>query len=200
MMKIQTKNKIFTTLVVFISLFFTIASLYALKNIFSQQKKEKIQLMNNCPSFTIERTRGNNEDKTLLPIPIPNLNQQKYQHLITVEHKTTLNTNGLEITAPLYLKISPCYDTQTTFDHPEKYFNLSLKINNQEYEDTKRPLMILENGVGTIKIQISIEQKEIIEEKNPQLELIFDYELVDAQGKAFSGGSQTIENKIAQLT
>ncbi|WAN63313.1 hypothetical protein RS022_03890 [Candidatus Phytoplasma rubi] len=68
-MKIQTKNKIFTTLVVFISLFFTIASLYALKNYFAQKRKEKIQLINNYPSFTIERTGGNNEDKILLPIP-----------------------------------------------------------------------------------------------------------------------------------
>ncbi|MDC9032165.1 hypothetical protein [Columbia Basin potato purple top phytoplasma] len=200
MTKIQTKNKIFTTLVVLISVFFTIASLYALKNYFAQQKKEKIQLMNNCPSFNVERTGGNNEDKTLLPIPIPNLNVQKYHHLITVEHEATLNSNGMELTTPLYLKISTRYDTQETFNNSEKYFNLSLKVNNQEYEDTKRPLMILENGVGTMKIQISIEQKEIIKEKDPQLALICDYELVDTQGKAFSGGSQTIENKITQLS
>ncbi|WAN63500.1 hypothetical protein RS022_06660 [Candidatus Phytoplasma rubi] len=198
-MKIQTKNKIFTTLVVFISLFFTIASLYALKNYFAQKRKEKIQLINNYPSFTIERTGGNNEDKILLPIPIPNLNQQKYQHLITVEHEATLNSNGLEITVPLYLKISTRYDTQTTFNHPEQYFNLSLKINDHEYEANKCPLMTLENGIGTMKIQISIEQKEIIKEKDPQLKLICDYELIDSQGKTFSGGSQTIENKIAQL-
>ncbi|KND62650.1 hypothetical protein [Candidatus Phytoplasma phoenicium] len=73
-MKIQTKNKIFTTLVVFISLFFTIASLCALSNYFAQQKKETIQLMNNFPSFTIKRTGGNNEDKILLTISLLNLN------------------------------------------------------------------------------------------------------------------------------
>lgn len=186
-------------MVVFISLFFTIISIYALKNYFAQQKKEKIQLMNNCPSFAIERTGGNNEDKILLPIPIPNLNQQKYQHLITIDHKAILNSDGMEITTPLYLKIATRYDTQATFNHPEKYFNLSLKTNNFEYQDTKRPLMTLENGLGTIKIQFSIEQKEIIKAKNPRLELICDYELVDAQGKVFGGGSQTIENKIDQL-
>ncbi|MGM1458976.1 MAG: hypothetical protein ABZF75_01075 [Columbia Basin potato purple top phytoplasma] len=96
----QTKNQILSTLVFFIILFFTIFSIDALKNHFAQQKKEKIQLMNNCPSFVVERTAGNNQEKTLLPIPIPNLNQEKYQHLITVEHEATLNSNGLEFTVP----------------------------------------------------------------------------------------------------
>ncbi|GLH60864.1 hypothetical protein [Paulownia witches'-broom phytoplasma] len=156
--------------------------------------------MNNYPSFTIERTGGNNEDKTLLPIPVPNLNQQKYQHLITIEHKAILNSNGMEITAPLYLKISTSYDTLNTFIQPEKYFNFSLKTNGFKYQDTQHPLMILNNdGIGTINIQIFIEQKEIIKANNPQLELNCNYELVDAQGKSFGGGIQTIENKITQL-
>ncbi|MFB0638575.1 MAG: hypothetical protein AB2N28_3670 [Candidatus Phytoplasma solani] len=34
--------------------------------------------------------------------------------------------------------------------------------------------------------------------KNPKLDLIIDYELVDSKGNGFGGGSQTIENKIAQ--
>ncbi|QKX95082.1 MAG: putative secreted protein, SAP09-like [Rapeseed phyllody phytoplasma] len=199
-MKIQTKNKIFTTLVVLISLFFTIASIYALTNYFSKQRKEKIQLMNNLPFFTIERTGGNNEDKTLLPIPIPNLNEQKYNHLITIEHEATLNSDGMDINVPLYLKISTKYDTQQTFINPEKYLNVGLKVDNNDYDDTKRPQIRLnDKGIGSLNIQISIEQKEIITNKNPQLELICDYELVDSKGTAYSGGSQTIENKITNL-
>lgn len=198
--KIQNKNKTLTIITIFIVIFFATASIFALTNYFSKQKKEKIQLMNNIPSFTVERTGGDNEDKNLLPLPIPNLNQGKYQHLITIDHEATLNSNGMELAAPLYLKIATHYDTLKTFNHPEKYFNLKLKINDQEYENTKRPLITLENGIGKMKIQISIEQKEIIKEKNPQLELICDYELVDNQGKGFSGGSQTIENKITQLS
>ncbi|WP_017193560.1 hypothetical protein [Vaccinium witches'-broom phytoplasma] len=199
-MKIQTKNKIFTTLVVLISLFFTIASIYALTNYFSKQRKEKIQLMTDIPLFNVERVGGNNKDKTLLPILIPNLNQQKYNHLITIEHEATLNSNGMDINVPLYLKISTKYDTLQTFTNPEKYLNVGLKVDNNDYNDTKRPQMIFnEKGLGKLNIQISIEQKEIINTNNPQLELICDYELVDSQGKAFSGGSQTIENKITNL-
>ncbi len=199
-MKIKNKNKILIIITSIIVIFFTTLSIYALTNYFTKQRKEKIQLMNDLPLFNIERVGGNNENKTLLPIPIPNLNQQKYNHLITIEHEATLNSNGMDISNPLYLKITPKYDTNQTFTNPEKYFNLGLKVNNHDYDDTKRPQMILkENGLGMLNIQINLEQKEIINTKNPQLELIVDYELVDSQGKAYGVGSQTIENKITQL-
>ncbi|MEC4559236.1 MAG: hypothetical protein U9532_03685 ['Conium maculatum' witches'-broom phytoplasma] len=199
-MKIKNKNKILIIITSIIVIFFTTLSIYALTNYFTKQRKEKIQLMNDLPLFNIERVGGNNEDKTLLPIPIPNLNQKKYNHLITIEHEATLNSNGMDIATPLYLKITPKYDTNQTFTNPEKYFNLGLKVNNHDYDDTKRPQMILnENDLGTLNIQINLEQKEIINTKNPQLELIVDYELVDAQGQAYGSGSQTIENKISQL-
>ncbi|ABC65329.1 conserved hypothetical protein [Aster yellows witches'-broom phytoplasma AYWB] len=197
---IKNKNKILTIITIIIAIFFTTASIFALTNYFSKQRKEKIQLMNNLPFFTIERTGGNNEDKTLLPIPIPNLNEQKYNHLITIEHEATLNSNGMDINVPLYLKISTKYDTLQTFTNPEKYLNIGLKVDNNDYDDTKRPQIILDsNSLGKLNIQISIEQKEIITNKNPQLELIVDYELVDFQGKAYGSGSQTIENKISNL-
>ncbi|WP_017191811.1 hypothetical protein [Poinsettia branch-inducing phytoplasma] len=44
-----------------------------------------------------------------------------------------------------------------------------------------------------------IEQKEIINTKNPQLTLICDYELVDSQGKNYGNGLQTVENNISNL-
>ncbi|WP_323847679.1 MAG: hypothetical protein Q2306_02280 [Phytoplasma sp.] len=199
-MKTQNKNKILIIITSIIVIFFTTWSIYALTNFFTKQRKEKIHLMTDIPLFNVERVGGNNEDKTLLPIPIPNLNQQKYNHLITIDHEATLNSNGMEIAIPLYLKITPKYDTHQTFTHPEAYFNLGLKVNNHDYDDTKRPQMILnENDLGMLNIQINLEQKEMINTKNPQLELIVDYELVDSQGKAYGGGIQTIENKISQL-
>ncbi|WP_017191592.1 hypothetical protein [Poinsettia branch-inducing phytoplasma] len=198
---IKNKNKILTIITIIIAIFFTTVSIFALTNYFIKQRKEKIQLMNDVPFFTVERVGGNNEDKTLLPIPIPNLNEQKYNHLITIEHEATLNSNGMDINVPLYLKISTKYDTLQTFTNPEEYLNVGLKVNNKDYDDTKRPQMILnENGLRKLNIQISIEQKEIITNKNPQLELIVDYELVDSQGKAYGSGSQTIENKISNLS
>ncbi|QYC30736.1 hypothetical protein HGD80_02715 [Paulownia witches'-broom phytoplasma] len=200
--KKQTKNKIFTILVVFISLFFTIVSITALQNYFARQRKEKISLLDKFPLFNVERTKGNNENKILIPLPIPNFKPSKYQHLIEMEHKAVLNTNGVEMD-PLYLKITSSYDTKTTFENPTNFFNLSMKVNNNEYDESQRPLMALKEGNGTITIQIGIEQKEIIKKtidgKKPELDLIFDYELVDSQGKAFSGGSQTIKNKITNL-
>ncbi|AYJ01090.1 hypothetical protein CWO85_00870 [Candidatus Phytoplasma ziziphi] len=199
---IKNKNKILTIITIIIAIFFTTASIFALTNYFSKQRKEKIQLMNNLPFFTIERTKGNNEDKILIPLPIPNFKPSKYQHLIEMEHKAVLNTNGIEIDGPLYLKITSSYDTKTTFENPTNFFNLSMKVNNNEYDESQRPLMALKEGNGTITIQIGIEQKEIIKEtidgKKPELDLIFDYELVDSKGNSFSGGNQTIKTSIVQ--
>ncbi|WP_349402050.1 putative secreted protein [Candidatus Phytoplasma solani] len=197
-MKLQTKNKIFATLVVFISLFFAIATIAALDNFFAKQRKEKIKLMNAIPSFTVERVGGNNEEKSLLPIPIPNLNEKKYKHLIDIQHKAILHSNGMEITTPLYLKILYTHNTNNTFANPNNYFTVYTECNGSGYQDAKRPLMTFSNGVGIINIKISIQQDKIIEEKNPELELICDYELVDSQGKSFGGGTK-IENKITQF-
>ncbi|WP_320412186.1 hypothetical protein [Candidatus Phytoplasma ziziphi] len=160
---IKNKNKILTIITIIIAIFFTTASIFALTNYFSKQRKEKIQLMNNLPFFTIERTKGNNEDKILIPLPIPNFKPSKYQHLIEMEHKAVLNTNGVEMD-PLYLKITSSYDTKTTFENPTNFFNLSMKVNNNEYDESQRPLTALKEGNGTITIQIGIEQKEIIKE------------------------------------
>lgn len=200
-MKMQTQNKIFGIIIFLICFFFTFSAIGALQSYFAKRTEKTIKLMNDdFPVFTVETTGGKNQDKFLLPLPVPNLNPQKYQHLITFEDEATLKSNGLEITTPLYLKITPHYDPQGTFTQPEIYFNLALKVEGYQYDDTKRPLMTLTDGIGTLKNQISIEQKCFIPNKNPQLKLFCDYELVDAQGKSFGGGSQIIENKITQLT
>ncbi|AGL91002.1 hypothetical protein [Candidatus Phytoplasma australiense] len=47
--------------------------------------------------------------------------------------------------------------------------------------------------------KIKLEQNNFVEAPNPNLTLVLDYELVDKDGNAFSGGSTTIENKITQL-
>ncbi|AOF54638.1 putative effector, AYWB SAP09-like protein [Maize bushy stunt phytoplasma] len=198
--KNQNKNKILTIIITIITILFTTLSIFALTNYFSKERKERIQLMNSIPIFDVERTGGNNEDKILLPIPVPNLNPAKYNHLITIEHKVTLNHNGMDIQTPLYLKVSTKYDTQQTLANPEKYFNVGLKTDNNDYDDIKRPQIKLnDRGIGLINIQISIEQKEIINTPNPKLNFICNYELVDYQGKVLDRGSQTIQNKISNI-
>ncbi|WP_017192990.1 hypothetical protein [Italian clover phyllody phytoplasma] len=157
--------------------------------------------MTDIPLFNVERVGGNNEDKAIIPLPLPNLNPTKYAHTISFDHKATLNSNGMDINTPLYLKLKMTYDTHNTFANPSNFFLHEVKVNNATYNDTKRPQMIFnKKGLGQLNIQISIEQKEIITNKNPQLELICDYELVDSQGTAYSGSSQTIENKITNLS
>ncbi|WP_017193033.1 hypothetical protein [Italian clover phyllody phytoplasma] len=195
----KTQNKILTIITTIIALFFVATSIYAITNYFFKQKKEQIKIATKIPLFDVVRTGGNNEDKAIIPLLLPNLNPTKYAHTISFDHKATLNSDGMDINVPLYLKISTKYDTQQTFINPEKYLNVGLKVDNNDYDDTKRPQIRLnDKGIGSLNIQISIEQKEIITNKNPQLELICDYELVDKNGNAFGGGTRTVETKIDQ--
>ncbi|AGL89993.1 hypothetical protein [Candidatus Phytoplasma australiense] len=198
----KTKNKIITVLTFLICSFFAISSIVAINNYFSRQKQEKIKLMseNDAPLFEVNRISGNNEDKTLIPLPLPNLNPNKYHHVVTINHQVLLNSNGLDVSVPLYLKITPKYDTHNTFSNPETLFNLEVKNNNTTYDNTKRQQMVINNdGRGNINIQIKLEQNNFIQTKNPNLTLILNYELVDKDGNALSGGSSTIENKIKNL-
>ncbi|MGE9276569.1 MAG: hypothetical protein ACQKHC_01595 [Candidatus Phytoplasma pruni] len=154
--------------------------------------------MTEIPLFDVFRTGGNNEDKAIIPLPLPNLNPTKYAHTISFDHKATLNSNGMDINTPLYLKLKMTYDTHNTFANPSNFFLHEVKVNNATYDNTKRPQMILKDGKGALQVRINVEQKEIITNKNPQLTLICDYELVDKNGNAFGGGSQTIEQKMTQ--
>ncbi|MDV3140207.1 MAG: hypothetical protein Q8751_00740 [Candidatus Phytoplasma australasiaticum] len=199
-MYVQTKNKILTIFTIIICAFLTIGGIRALHNYFSQQKKETIKLMNenDAPIFEVKRIDGNNEDKILIPLSSPNLNPDKYQHLITINHQATLTKNGFDINVPLFLKITTNYDTKNTFANPDQYFNLEIKNNGVNYDDTKRLPMVLTSDDGHLDIQIKLEQKQFINHKDPFLNLIIDYELVDQDGNAWSGGSQTIANKIIQ--
>ncbi|MDV3182834.1 MAG: hypothetical protein Q8869_03240, partial [Candidatus Phytoplasma australasiaticum] len=67
----QTKNKILTILTIIICVFLTIGGIRALRNYFSQQKKETIKLINgnDAPIFEVKRIDGNNEDKILIQSP-----------------------------------------------------------------------------------------------------------------------------------
>ncbi|WP_318749406.1 hypothetical protein [Candidatus Phytoplasma stylosanthis] len=149
-MHFQTKNKILTIFTIIICAFLTIGGIWALRNYFSQQKKEKIKLMNENDAliFEVKRIDGNNEDKILIPIPMPNLNPSKYIHTITINHQATLTKNGFDINVPLFLKITTNYDTENTFSNPDQYFNLEIKNNGVIYDDTKRLPMVLNSEDG----------------------------------------------------
>ncbi|MDV3155253.1 MAG: hypothetical protein Q8770_02330 [Sweet potato little leaf phytoplasma] len=201
-MRFPTKNKILTILTIIIWGFFMIGSVIAIKNYFHRRKQETIKLMNknDAPLFEVNRINDHNEDKILIPIPMPNLNPSKYTHNVTINHQATLNKNGFDIDVPLFLKITTKYDTENTFSHPDRYFNLEIKSNNTIHDETQRPRMVLnDEGIGKINIQISLQQHQFISVQNPILNLILDYELVDKNGNALGGGTQTITNPIANI-
>lgn len=196
------KNKIIIVLSILICSFFAISSIAAVNNYFSRQRQEKIKLMskNDAPLFEVNRVSGNNEDKTLIPLPMPNFNPNKYHHVVTINHQVLLNTNGFDVSVPLYLKITPKYDTHNTFSNPEPLFNLEVKNNNTLYDDTKRQQMVInKDGKGDINVQIKLEQNDFVQATNPQLTLVLDYELVDKNGNTFSGSGTTLKNKITNL-
>ncbi|WP_017191822.1 hypothetical protein [Poinsettia branch-inducing phytoplasma] len=194
----KNKNTLLTIIAAIIALFFVAASIYAIANYFFKQKKEQIKIATEIPLFDVVRTGGNNEDKAIIPLPLPNLNPTKYAHTVSFDHEAILNDNGMDIDTPLYLKLKITYDTHNTFNNPSNFFPHEVKVNNSTYDDTKRPQMILKDGKGALQVRINLEQKEIINTKNPQLTLICDYELVDKDGNSFGGGTQTVETKIAQ--
>ncbi|GLH61238.1 MULTISPECIES: hypothetical protein [16SrI (Aster yellows group)] len=195
-------NKIIIVLTILICSCFAISSCVALNNYFSRQRQENIKLMskNDAPLFEVNRVSGNNEDKTLIPLPMPNLNPNKFHHTVTINHQAILKTNGFDISVPLYLKITPKYDTHNTFLNPEPLFNLEVKNNNTLYDDTNRKQMVIDNdGKCNINIQIKLEQNDFVQATNPQLTLVLDYELVDKNGNTFNGSGTTLKNKITNL-
>ncbi len=201
--KINTnKLKIF---ILFIILTITF-SVIAISIYFNQKRKEEIQLESNFPIFKVELLGGNNRNKHLIPISIPNLNKDKYEHLINIEHSVILNSQNIEIKEPLFLKIEIFLDTQNTFQNPEKYFNYQIittkdKEKDKIYSSNDKPQYsaMHPNETQTIKINTQIQQKDIISEKNPKLFLVYDYELVDKQGKTINGGSNIVSNKTSNI-
>ncbi|MGI3135979.1 MAG: hypothetical protein ACN23H_00110 [Candidatus Phytoplasma vitis] len=196
------KLKIFIIFIILTIIFSVIAvSIY-----FNEKRKEEIKLENNFPIFKVELSGGNNQNKHLIPVSIPNLNKDKYEHLINIEHSVILNSQNIEIQEPLFLKIEIYLDTQDTFQNPQKYFDYQIittkdKEEDKIYSSENKPQYsaMHPNETQTIKINTKIQQKDIILEKNPKLFLIYDYELVDKQGKTITGGSNMVSNKTSNI-
>jgi hypothetical protein len=196
--KFKLKIFILTTFLLFCSV---ILYVYALKSYFSKEQREKITIKTKFPSLDIKRVDSNINDKLILiPLSIPNFNQEKYTHTKIIQHELILNQNEIDIQVPLFLKIFNTFDTHNTFTQPEKYFNVNFKIINKQnnyifYEDDKRPQMICEsNGIGKIVVNIEVQQEKILSQNNPELDLVIFYDLLDEKGQSFSGGSN---NKVS---
>ncbi|AYJ01056.1 hypothetical protein CWO85_00685 [Candidatus Phytoplasma ziziphi] len=196
------KLKIFIVFFILTIIFSVIAvSIY-----FSQKRKDEIKLESNFPIFKVELLGGNNQNKYLIPFSIPNLNKDKYEHLINIEHSVILSSQSMEIKDPLFLKIEIFFDTQNTFQNPEKYFDYQI-ITTKDKEEAKiyspeaKPQYsaMHPNETQTIKINTQIQQKDLILAKNPKLFLVYDYELVDKQGKIITGGSNIVSNKTSNI-
>ncbi|MDV3196355.1 MAG: hypothetical protein Q8885_02485 [Candidatus Phytoplasma stylosanthis] len=199
-MNTKIKKRILSILVIIICSFFTISAVIAVTNFFARQKHESIKLVNGAPIFEVNRISGNNYDKYLIPTTMPNVNPERYVYTISIDHQAILRKNGFDINIPLYLKINTWYDTHGTFKTPEEYFVLELKTNSQIHNETNRPQMNLNSdGTGTIPISIKVQQTSFIFVNNPKLTLVLDYELVDKDGNALSGCTQTIKNTIINI-
>ncbi|MEZ0180156.1 hypothetical protein ['Camptotheca acuminata' phytoplasma] len=203
------KNKLkilFFVFGLFIFLFLIFSLVIAYSNHLFKQKKEEIKLLNNFPILEIEGSDKNNLDKFLLPISVPNLNQNKYEHLIKIEHIATLFSKGMTIKEPLFLKIEVNFDSQNTFLNPKEYFNIEIittdaNDNKLFYKDEQKPCFeaMNENETQQIKIFTKIEQKNIINANEPKLFLIYDYDIVDKQGNAITGGNSLITQEVMNI-
>ncbi|WP_334347518.1 hypothetical protein [Candidatus Phytoplasma prunorum] len=169
----------------------------AVTSYFARTKIVNIKLAHHDPLFTIDRTGGNEEDKTLIALPKPNFDPSTEVHLINFSHVAQLDTTGCNIKVPLYLSVKIQYDTHNTIANPENCFNSAIKINGVDYDHDKKPQMIITDNHGKIDLQFYIEQKE--SKPNGKLSIVCHYDLVDAQGASFTGGSQSIETKITNL-
>ncbi|QTX03194.1 hypothetical protein LFWB_6310 [Candidatus Phytoplasma luffae] len=205
MLKINNiKCKIYFFIFIFLSMIFLILAIY---NNLQQYKEEEIKLLNDFPVFEVEYVGGDNKKKTLIPIEIPNFNIEKYKHLINVEHSAILFSKQMQLKEPLFLKIKIILDTKNTFDKPEDYFNLRIitvdKNNKKEiYAEDHKPCYfeMEENEIQKIQINTQIEQIKIINTlEEPKLFLLYNYEIVDSQGKSIIGGTNEITQNIQNI-
>ncbi|WP_341266482.1 hypothetical protein [Candidatus Phytoplasma fraxini] len=205
-MKINKKNKLkYFILFFFLTMLF---SLLATSIYFFHRKKEDIQLEQDFPLFEVELIGGNHQNKYLIPISIPNLNKEKYEHLIEIEHKAVLHSKNTEIKELLFLKIKISLESPNiTVENRNKCFAFQVLVTDtneqkQIYSDDKKPcyLHMKPNETQKIIILTQLQQKEVCPSFNPKLYLIYDYELVDQQGKSIQGGNNIVSNKITNIT
>ncbi|WP_323847555.1 MAG: hypothetical protein Q2306_01555 [Phytoplasma sp.] len=203
MIKKQNKFKFFILFLIITILF----SLLATSIYFFQRKTEEIRLEHDFPTFEIELIGGNHQNKYLIPISIPNLNKDKYEHLINIEHKAILHSKSTEIKEILFLKITLSLESPNiTFENRNNFFAFQFLVTDankqkQIYSDDDRPCYVhmQPNNTQTIIINTQLQQKDILTSNHPKLYLIYDYELVDKQGKSITGGTNIVTNRITNV-
>ncbi|AYJ01361.1 hypothetical protein CWO85_02515 [Candidatus Phytoplasma ziziphi] len=192
-MKIQIKNKIFTILSLFTILCCSIVFILAATGYFKKEMSipTKLPGKDGIAVFEVKETKRTDIAKILLPTLIPNFNTNKYVHKMEVTHKAELKNISAFDNKDVYLKITNSCVTHNTFTEPEKYFNLSIKINNTEYNKDK---VKWEANKTEMEIQIALEQNQIIpnSQNDPKLDLKITYELVDTNGNSFPEGKADI--------
>ncbi|MDV3168069.1 MAG: hypothetical protein Q8781_00085 [Candidatus Phytoplasma stylosanthis] len=207
MLKNMKKFKIYFFIFLIFSLLiisFIIASRYLFK-----RKKEEIKLLNNFPILDVEKLNNidNDKEKFIIPISVPNFNTNKYDYIITIDHSVILYSKGMEIKEPLFLKIDFFWDTQNTFNNAKDFFDVQFTTNDKNnkreiYKDNNKPCFfpMKENEIQKIIVHTKIQQKDIINSVNePKLFLVYDYEIVDKQGKTITGGNNFLNQEIQNI-
>jgi flagellar basal body-associated protein FliL len=195
---IKKANKIFLAItIVFVILISSIA-VYALSYFFVK-KEEKIDFDQNLPKFTVERIKGNNLDKKLVPRYVPVLSNNKTDKIEIQHVGKLLNVDNLN--KSVYLKMitsfGPSTDNKIDTRINEK-MNILIKCNNIEYSNENRPKLTINNGTfPQITIDFVIQLEEAISAEVKDTNFIIEYSLVDENGKDF-GGSEKITTKITQ--
>jgi len=192
-------NKIFLAITIVFVILISSITVYALSYFFVK-KEEKINFDQNLPKFTVERIKGNNLDKKLVPRYVPVLSNNKTDK-IEIQHVGKLNLNGDNLDKPVYLKLmtsfGPSTDNKIDTRINEK-MNILIKCNNIEYSNENRPKLTSVNGViSQITIDFVIQLEEAVETWIKDTNFIIEYSLVDENGKDF-GGSEKITTKITQ--
>jgi hypothetical protein len=192
-------NKIFLAIAILFVILISSITVYALSYFFVK-KEEKIDFDQNLPKFTVERIKGNNLDKKLVPRYVPVLSNNKTDK-IEIQHVGKLNLNGDSLDKQVFLKLitsfGPSTDNQIDTRINEK-MNILIKCNNIEYNNENRPKLISTNGtIPQITIDFVIQLEEAIATGLKNTNFIIEYTLVDENGKDF-GGSEKITTKITQ--
>ncbi len=191
-------NKIFLAITIVFVILISSITVYALSYFFVK-KEEKINFDQNLPKFTVERIKGNNLDKKLVPRYVPVLSNNKTDK-IEIQHVGKLNLNGDNLDKPVYLKLITSFDPSTNKIDARinEKMNILIKCNNVEYSNENRPKLTSVNGIiPQITIDFVIQLEEAIPAELKDTNFIIEYSLVDENGKDF-GGSEKITTKITQ--
>ncbi|MGA0447940.1 MAG: hypothetical protein ACLTFB_01035 [Candidatus Phytoplasma pyri] len=204
MSKNNTKifDKLSLALLIVLTFLSTVIAVYSAEKYFHKELRDPISIFDakDFPEFNVVKTNGNNLEKRIFPLCLPNLAPSTTATTISIEHTATLNAPNFNVEVPMYLKIKNHFDTLGTFTLSENDFMLERKCDFALYDDTNRPKIVLKDKKAQIKIDYRVETNRVFKNHSNKLELVSIYELVDKQGHSFEGSVPQITQNAIKLT